>query len=89
MEGTVNIYHAHRATRSGAVDADAQAFASPEERRVRDVMSACSPRTVEALAKASGLSPREVSGALGALDLAGAVEERERGWVLVPGTGVR
>jgi DNA processing protein len=68
-----------------AVDADAQAFASPEERRVRDVMSARSPRTVEALAKASGLSPREVSGVLGALDLAGAVEERERGWVLVGG----
>ncbi|WP_244631621.1 DNA-processing protein DprA [Plantibacter sp. CFBP 8804] len=68
-----------------AVDADAQAFASPEERRVRDVMSARSPRTVEALAKASGLSPREVTSVLGALDLAGAVEERERGWVLVGG----
>lgn len=68
-----------------AADADSVVFSSPVERRVRDALSARSPRTVDAIAKASGLSPAEVMGVLGTLDLAGAVRERERGWVLSPG----
>lgn len=68
-----------------AADADSVGFSSPVERRVRDALSARSPRTVDAIAKASGLSPAEVMGVLGTLDLAGAVRERERGWVLSPG----
>lgn len=68
-------------------DAQAEAFASPQERRVRDALSRRAPRTIDVIAKASGLAPREVAGVLGALDLAGAVQEREHGWVLSAGPG--
>jgi len=69
---------------AGWTTADPQegAFASPKERRVRDALSARSPRTIEAVAKMAGLSPREVAGVLGMLDLAGAVRQGKRGWIL-------
>ncbi|MBF4568894.1 DNA-protecting protein DprA [Plantibacter sp. VKM Ac-2880] len=65
-----------------AADPQDGAFASPEERRVRDALSTRSPRTIEQIAKVAGLTPKEVAGVIGMLDLAGAVEEREHGWVL-------
>ncbi|MGK9147357.1 DNA-processing protein DprA [Plantibacter flavus] len=65
-----------------AVDAQAEAFASPDEKRVRDTLSSRTPRTIEEIAKVSGLGQREVSAVLGALDLSGAVDERGHGWVL-------
>lgn len=68
-------------------DAQAETFASPQERRVLDALSRRSPRTIDAVAKASGLAPREVAGVLGTLDLAGAVQEREHGWVLSAAPG--
>lgn len=68
-----------------AADTEAAVFSSPSERRVRDAMSARSPRTIDAIAKASGLGPAEVMGVLGTLDLSGAVREHERGWILSPG----
>lgn len=68
-----------------AADAESAVFSSPSERRVRDAMSARSPRTIDAIAKASGLGPAEVMGVLGTLDLSGAVREHERGWILSPG----
>ncbi|KFF59257.1 DNA-binding protein [Cryobacterium sp. MLB-32] len=49
--------------------------------RVFDALSARSPRSLPELARRSGLSPAGVRGALGALDLEGAVREREAGWV--------
>jgi len=70
-----------------AVDDQAEVFASPQERRVRDALSTRSPRTIDAIAKASGLGPQEVAGVLGVLDLVGAVHERERGWVLAGSAG--
>ncbi|WP_285035947.1 DNA-processing protein DprA [Plantibacter sp. ME-Dv--P-095] len=68
-----------------ALDDTGEAYASVEERRVRDAMSVRSARSVDAIAKESGLSLREVTGVLGALDLAGVVSEREHGWVLHAG----
>jgi DNA processing protein len=68
-----------------ASDDTGAAYASVEERRVRDAMSVRSARSVDAIAKESGLSVREVTGVLGALDLAGVVSEREHGWVLDAG----
>ena len=61
---------------AGWTTADPQegAFASPEERRVRDALSTRSPRTIKEIAKMAGLTPREVAGVIGMLDLAGAVE---------------
>jgi len=65
-----------------AVDPKEEAFASPQERRVRDALSTRSPRTIEEIAKVAGLMPKEVAGVIGMLDLAGVLEEREHGWVL-------
>lgn len=49
--------------------------------RVFDALSARSPRSIPELARRSGLSPAAVRGALGGLDLEGAVRERGSGWV--------
>ncbi|HXH35322.1 MAG TPA: DNA-processing protein DprA [Plantibacter sp.] len=68
-------------------DARAEAFASPRERRVRDALSLRTPRTIDVIAKTSGLAAREVAGVLGALDLVGVVHEREHGWVLSAAPG--
>jgi DNA protecting protein DprA len=52
-----------------------------EQVRVFDALSARSPRPVRDIARRAGLSLSAVLGALGALDLEGAVREREAGWV--------
>lgn len=49
--------------------------------RVFDALSARSPRTVADLSRRAGLSNAAVRGALGGLDLDGAAQEREAGWV--------
>ena len=49
--------------------------------RVFDALSGRSPRTVGDLARRAGLSTAAVRGALGGLDLDGAAQEREAGWV--------
>jgi DNA processing protein len=49
--------------------------------RVFDALSGRSPRTVADLARRAGLSSAAVRGALGGLDLDGAAQEREAGWV--------
>ncbi|TFD88864.1 DNA-processing protein DprA [Cryobacterium serini] len=49
--------------------------------RVFDALSARSPRTVADLSRRAGLSTTAVRGALGGLDLDGAAQEREAGWV--------
>ena len=49
--------------------------------RVFDALSGRSPRTVADLARRAGLSGAAVRGALGGLDLDGAAQEREAGWV--------
>ena len=54
---------------------------SSEQTRVFDALSARSPRPVSDIARRAGLSTAAVRGALGALDLEGAVRERETGWV--------
>ena len=53
----------------------------PHQVRLLDALSSRAPRRVEELAARSGLAVVEVQGALGALELEGAVQERERGWV--------
>ncbi|TFC52404.1 DNA-processing protein DprA [Cryobacterium sp. TMT1-21] len=52
-----------------------------EQIRVFDALSSRSPRTVNDIARRAGLSAAAVQGSLGALDLEGAVRERETGWV--------
>ncbi len=49
--------------------------------RVFDALSGRSPRTVADLSRRAGLSSAAVRGALGGLDLDGAAQEREAGWV--------
>ncbi|WP_104191603.1 DNA-processing protein DprA [Cryobacterium sp. Y82] len=49
--------------------------------RVFDALSARSPRTIADLSRRAGLSTSAVRGALGGLDLDGAAQEREAGWV--------
>ena len=52
-----------------------------EQVRVFDALSGRSPRTVADLSRRAGLSNTAVRGALGGLDLDGAAEERQAGWV--------
>ncbi|MBG6212338.1 MAG: DNA-processing protein DprA [Cryobacterium sp.] len=49
--------------------------------RVFDALSGRSPRTVTDLSRRAGMSSAAVRGALGGLDLDGAAQERESGWV--------
>ncbi|TFD62660.1 DNA-protecting protein DprA [Cryobacterium suzukii] len=49
--------------------------------RVFDALSGRTPRTVADLSRRAGLSTSAVRGALGGLDLDGAAQEREAGWV--------
>ena len=56
---------------------------SPELTRLFDAISARSPRSVADIAARAGLSLDAVRAMLGALELEGAVVERERGWVRV------
>ena len=49
--------------------------------RVFDALNGRSPRTVADLSRRAGLSSAAVRGALGGLDLDGAAQEREAGWV--------
>ena len=49
--------------------------------RVLDALSNRSPRSAEDVAARAGLSVSDTQSALGLLELDGAVEERERGWV--------
>lgn len=52
-----------------------------EETRVLDALSSRSPRDVDDVAQRCGLSVSGTQAALGALELEGAAELRERGWV--------
>jgi len=65
---------------SGA-DGSGSARRTSDEVRVFDALSARSPRTVADIARRSGLGTAGVLGALGSLDLEGAVRERDAGWV--------
>ena len=49
--------------------------------RVLDALSNRSPRSAADVAARAGLSVADAQSALGLLELEGAVEERERGWV--------
>ncbi len=53
----------------------------PRHIRLLDALSDRAPRSPNDLAARSGLSVADVQSALGALELAGSVSERERGWV--------
>ncbi len=64
-----------------AGDRGPNAAADPRHIRVLDALSDRAPRTANDLAARSGLSVADVQAALGALELAGSVSERERGWV--------
>ena len=52
-----------------------------EQTRVLDAVSSKSPRSVDDIARRSGLSVAQVQAVLGPLELDGAVTERDRGWV--------
>ena len=54
---------------------------SPEHTRVLDALSARSPRDVEDVARRTGLALATVRAVFGALEIDGAVAQRERGWV--------
>jgi DNA processing protein len=65
-------------------DTDSHPGPSPrtsDQVRVFDALSGRSPRTVADLSRRAGLSNAAVRGALGGLDLDGAAQEREAGWV--------
>jgi DNA processing protein len=64
-------------------DSAAGAGRSQEETRVLDALSARAPRTVEDIARRSGLSVAGTQAVLGALELDGAASLRELGWVSV------
>lgn len=55
-----------------------------DETRLIDALSTRSPRHSTDVARRSGLSVTAVTSTLAFLELAGAVAERENGWVLVP-----
>lgn len=55
---------------------------SAEETRLIDALSARRPRSVDELARRSGLSRREVEGGLGLLSASGRATEGSGGWVL-------
>ncbi len=59
------------------------AAVDPRHVRLLDALSDRAPRSPHDLAARSGLSVADVQSALGALELAGSVSERERGWVKV------
>jgi DNA processing protein len=62
---------------------DAATEPTSDQIRVTDALSRRSPRTITEIAARSGMSPVAVRGALGALELDGAVTERPDGWVRV------
>jgi DNA processing protein len=81
---------AEMAELAGEPGADAESEGAPvgrargrssEETRVLDALSVRSPRGVEDVAQRSGLSLAATQAVLGGLELDGAVELRERGWV--------
>lgn len=51
--------------------------------RLRDALSARTPRTIHDIAARAGLSPSEVMATLGRLELGGQVTEDEGGWCRV------
>jgi DNA processing protein len=59
------------------------AAVDPRHVRLLDALSDRAPRSPNDLAARSGLSVADVKSALGALELAGSVSERERGWVKI------
>jgi DNA processing protein len=63
---------------------DAQSGQSPEHTRVLDALSARSPRDVDDVARRTGLALATVRAVFGALEIEGAVAQRERGWVKSP-----
>ncbi len=56
---------------------------TPEQVRVFDALSTRSPRPIPDIARRAGMSTGAVIGALGTLDVEGAVVVRESGWVRV------
>jgi DNA processing protein len=65
----------------GGVSDSSSVAASATRIRVLDALSTRSPRAVDDLAARTGLSVAEVQAELGALDVEGAVTERDRGWI--------
>src|SRR5699024_7971176 len=57
------------------------AYEAPETIRLADALSRRRARTVDELARRSGLAPADVVAALGLMALAGSAEAREDGWV--------
>lgn len=66
-----------------AAEPSAPPSADPRITRLLDALSERAGRTPEDLAARSGLSVADVHAALGPLELAGGVRERERGWIKV------
>lgn len=66
-----------------AVAAEHSGGRTSEQVRVLDALSPRSPRATTEIARRAGMSASAVLGALGGLDLEGAVREREAGWVKV------
>jgi len=64
-------------------EASAQPERTSDQVRVFDALSVRAPRVPADIARRSGLSTAAVLGALGTLDLDGAVRERATGWVRV------
>jgi hypothetical protein len=57
---------------------------TPEETRVLDALSTGKGRTVDDIARRSGLPNSVVQAALGVLQIYEAADERSHGWVCVP-----
>jgi len=69
------------ASRRAVDDAAADGSRTDDRTRVLDALSARSPRTPYDIAQRSGMSPEEVAGILGVLQLDELVERRGSGWV--------
>ncbi|WP_282568152.1 hypothetical protein [Agromyces sp. H66] len=68
--------------RGGPADLDQDVAApSPDVLRVTDALSTRSPRSIDEIARRSGMSVREVMGVLGPLELHGVAMRRDDGWI--------
>ena len=66
----------------GAESSEHERRPSAHEVRARDALSSRTPRSLDDVARRSGMSPADVQAALGLLELAGSVRRAEGGWVL-------
>ncbi|WP_448810294.1 DNA-processing protein DprA [Agromyces bauzanensis] len=70
-----------RGASTPAVEQDVGPSSAPEVVRVTDALSTRSPRSIEDLARRSGMSVHEVMGVLGPLELHGVAVRRAEGWL--------